>query len=283
MTRRPRPASGIVTIAALDMRRRPAHAAEMGSQLLLGETVRVIRGADAGRWLLAESDTDGYRGWIRTWGLRLDGPREVAAWRRRASARVAALWAEVKESPGRGRLLTPLFWGARVIPGARRGPHRRIELPDGTRGWLPVRALAAGRSSRPRLMDRVRGLMGIPYLWGGRTPGGMDCSGLVQMLMAEQGVHLPRDAGDQERSCRPLPIGTAPKAGDLAFFGPRRSPAGHVGVMIDGSRYVHARGRVRVNSLNPDNDMYDSELSDQLRSVRRPIGRPASDPRGGRG
>lgn len=269
MTGRRRPAFGIVAIAALDMRRRPAHTAEMGSQLLLGETVRVIRSADAGRWLLAENETDAYRGWVRAWGLHFAGPRTIAGWRRRARG-VTVLWAEARESPGRGRLLTPLFWGARVVPGAREGRHRRIELPDGTRGWAPVRALAAMAGSRPRLMDRVRGLLGIPYLWGGRTPGGMDCSGLVQLLMAEQGVRLPRDAGDQERSCRPLPAGASPRAGDLAFFGPRRAPAGHVGVMLDASRYVHARGRVRVNSLMPGNDIYDSELSGQLRSVRRP-------------
>jgi cell wall-associated NlpC family hydrolase len=283
MTGRRRPTAAVVAIAALDMRRRPAHAAEMGSQLLLGETVRVGRGADAGRWLLVENRTDGYRGWARAWGLRLAGPRPVADWRRRATARVTALWSEVREAPGRGRLVTPLFWGSRVIPGSLRGRHRRVELPDGTRGWLPAGALARGRRAGTGLIDRVRGLLGIPYLWGGRTPAGLDCSGLVQMLLAEQGLRPPRDAGDQERWCRPLPARATPRAGDLAFFGHRRVPASHVGVMIDAWRYVHARGRVRVNSLQSDNELYDNELSDQLRSIRRPPRPLASAPPRGSG
>ena len=274
MTRSRPLTSGIVTLAALDVRHRPDHASEMGSQLLMGEVVRVIRRASEGRWLLVDNVADGYRGWVRAWGVLLAGPRQVAVWRRRALARVTALWVEVREGPGRGPLISPLFWGARVIGGRAQGRFRRVELPDGTRGWAESRALATGRAAAPDLMSRVRGLLGVPYLWGGRTPMGMDCSGFVQMLLAEQGQQLPRDAGDQEQCCRPLGPGRRPKPGDLAFFGPPGVPAQHVGMMIGTDLYAHARGRVRVNSLDPANQLYDRELSAQLRGVRRPGRRP---------
>jgi gamma-D-glutamyl-L-lysine dipeptidyl-peptidase len=270
MSRSRPPKSGIVSLAALDVRRRPDHASEMGSQLLMGEVVRVIRRAAEGRWLLVESLADGYRGWVRAWGVLLAGPRQVADWRRRARARATALWVEAREGRGRGPLVTPLFWGARVAAGRTQGRYRRIELPDGVQGWVESRALATGPRDTPGLMDRVRGLLGVPYLWGGRTPTGMDCSGFVQMLLGEQGYRLPRDAGDQERSCRPLGARSRPGVGDLAFFGPRGAPAQHVGMMIGADTYVHARGRVRVNSLDPDNTLYDNELSGQLRGIRRP-------------
>ena len=265
-----RPTSGIVTLAALDVRRRPRHGAEMGSQLLLGEAVRVIRRGPGDRWHLVESATDGYRGWVRAWGVLLGGARQVGTWQRRARARVTALWAEVREAPGRGALVTPLFWGARVVAGRVQGRFRRVVLPDGARGWVRSGALAATSQAAPRLVDRVRGLLGIPYLWGGRTPAGMDCSGLVQMLMAERGYQLPRDAGDQERCCRPLERGRQHRPGDLVFFGPSGRPAAHVGVMIGDAAYVHARGRVRVNSLEERNVLYDNELSSQLRGIRSP-------------
>ena len=274
MTRSRHPAFGIVTLAALDVRRRPDHASEMGSQLLLGEVVRVIRPAAEGRWLLVENVADRYRGWVRAWGVLLAGRRPIADWRRRALARATALWVEVREGPGRGPLVTPLFWGARVIAGRAQGRLRQVELPDGARGWVESRALATGRGAAPKLMDRVRGLLGVPYLWGGRTPTGMDCSGLVQLLLAEQGLLLPRDAGDQERCGRLLGRRSRPRPGDLAFFGRRGAPAGHVGMMIGVDLYVHARGRVRVNSLDPANRLYDRELSAQLRGIRRP-GLPA--------
>lgn len=265
-----RPTSGIVSLAALDVRLRPEHAGEMGSQLLLGEVVRVIRRTAGDRWLLVENTADHYRGWVRSWGLVLAPPKRIAAWRRRARARATALWTEVRESPGRGPLVTPLFWGSRVVAGRTRGRFRRVELPDGARGWVDARGLTSGSGAARPLQTRAKELIGIPYLWGGRTPAGLDCSGLVQMILAEQGIQLPRDAGDQERACRPLGPGGRPRPGDLAFFGPAGASAGHVGIMIGAGLYLHARGRVRVNSLHPDNALYDRELSSQFRGIARP-------------
>jgi gamma-D-glutamyl-L-lysine dipeptidyl-peptidase len=270
MIRRRPPAFAIVRLASLDVRRRPDHAAEMGSQLLMGEVVRLLGHGPGARWYRVENLSDGYRGWVRTWGLSIVPTAGIADWRRRAKGRPARAWLEVRETPGGGALVSPLFWGGRVIPGPLRGRFRRVELPDGTQGWVESRGLDVGRRAAPPLALRVADFMGVPYLWGGRTPAGMDCSGLVQMLLAEQGVWLPRDAADQERSSRRLGPGERPRIGDLAFFGPRPGPAGHVGVVIGGGRYAHARGQVRVNHLDPGNALYDNELARQFRGIRRP-------------
>jgi hypothetical protein len=267
--RRP-PTSGVVGLAALDVRRKPDHASEMGSQLLMGESVRVIRSGAKDRWLLVENLADRYRGWVRSWGLVLTSARRMAVWSGRARGRPIPPWIEVRDLPGGGSVITPLFWGGRVIPGRLRGRFRRVELPDGVRGWVRARDLALGdRRARP-LAARVRDLLGVPYLWGGRTPAGLDCSGLSQMLLAEQGLQLPRDAGDQERACRPLGAGESPRAGDLAFFGARGGPAAHVGVVLGSGLYIHARGRVRMNHLKSSNILFDKELGAQFRSISRP-------------
>jgi cell wall-associated NlpC family hydrolase len=196
----------------------------------------------------------------------------VARWERRARARVGRLFVEVREAPGRGPLISPLFWNGRVIALGTRGRFRQVELPDGRRGWAPAGALVSGRATNG-LAKRVAGLLGIPYLWGGRTPLGFDCSGFTQQVLAEQGVTIARDAEQQFRRARPLRGGEKPRIGDLLFFGPPGGPMGHVGLGLGGGYYAHCRKHVRINSDDPSNPLYDNELKHQLRGWRRPIGR----------
>ena len=274
--RLPKPTHGVVCLAALDVRRRPGHTSEMRTQLLLGEVVRIVRRAVGGAWCLVRSEADGYRGWVRSWGLVEVSAARAAAWRRRATARLTRIWAEARIDPGKGALVSPLVWGGRLIPGGARGRYRQIELPDGRTGWVESRALALGRSRPPDMASRARDLLGIPYLWGGRTPSGIDCSGLAQLLLGEQGFRIPRDAAQQERAARRLGRSDRPRVGDLAFFGRPSGPAAHVGVLLGGGYYIHARGRVRINSLDPVNPLYDSALMGQFRGLRRPGPRASS-------
>lgn len=261
---------GVVSLAALDLRRAPDHRAELGSQLLVGEVARRLSRSRDGLWWRVESVADGYRGWVRAWGLVPASAARAASWRRRARARVRALFAEVRTGRGTGALVSPLSLGGRVIAGRSRAGFRPVELPDGRRGWVEDGALAAGGARPPALIERVRSLLGIPYLWGGRTPLGLDCSGFTQLVLAEQGVALPRDARRQFRASRRLRKGELPRAGDLAFFGRPGAPVGHVGLGLGGGYFAHARGIVRISSVECGNQLLDNELADQFRSWRRP-------------
>jgi gamma-D-glutamyl-L-lysine dipeptidyl-peptidase len=278
MSRAPRPPSrpagadhGIVTLAALDLRHEPDHRAELGSQLLLGETVRLL-GSDRTRsWCRVENHRDGYRGWVRAWGIVTVPERRAVAWTRRARFRVAVPIAMAHAGrSGATPLVTPLFLNAHVIAGPPTGRLRPIELPDGRRGWVPAGALAE-REARPcTLVERVRSLLGVPYLWGGRTPAALDCSGFTQQVLWEQGVGLPRDAHHQFAASRPLPRGAAAAPGDLVFFGRPGERVGHVGLGLGGGWYAHCRGRVRINAIESGNPLVDKELSAMVRGWRRP-------------
>jgi hypothetical protein len=264
------PQAAVVASAVLDVRRRPDHRAELTSQLLLGETVTVLGPSRGGDWWRIENDADGYRGWVRTWGLMGGATRRVRGWSRMARGRIIEPVVRATATAGGDASVSPLYWNARVIPGRSSGPWRRVELPSGARGWIPRNALGVGVRQRIRLVDRVRGLLGVPYLWGGRTALGLDCSALTQQLLAEQGIAVPRDAAHQYRAARALPRGEAAREGVLVFFSDRGGRIGHVGLILGDSYYVQSRGIVRLSSLDESNVLYDSELGETIAGVRRP-------------
>ena len=251
----------VVTLPALDVRLEPRHAAELGTQLLLGEVVRVLgRGPGTG-WVRVRNAADGYAGWVREWGLVPASAARAMRWRERARAVVGVPVAQVLTGPGRGASVTPVFFGNRVIAGRTVRGYRSVELPDGRRGLLPASAFATRRP--PSIEERVLTLLGTPYLWGGRTPAGYDCSAFVQQVLLEQGVTLPRDAKDQWRRCSRLRSESSPRPGDLVFFRRPGERPSHVGIALGDKYFAHSRGRVQVASLDPGHPLCDRDLLPQ--------------------
>lgn len=260
---------GVVTLAALDLRRRPDHRSELRSQLLMGEVIRIVSASANRQWLEVENLDDGYRGWVRAWGFVECSRARSLRWRARAAGRVMLPYAEVRSDARGGILVSPVFWNARLIVGAARRGFRSAELPDGRRGVIASRAIRTRPGPGTSLEDRIRSLLGIPYLWGGRTPLGFDCSAFVQQLLGEQGVWLPRDARDQFAACGRVTASEA-RPGDLVFFGVPKRPPAHVGLVLGDGYYIHSRGRVRLSSVDPRNPLCDKELIPQLRGYGRP-------------
>src|SRR5437016_7762896 len=106
--------AGVVSIPLLDLRRRPAHTAEMRSQLILGEIVDVLARTQAGRWLEVRNRSDGYSGWVRAWGLVPASAARARRWSARARHVVRVLNAAARTGPGRGLAVSPLVWQSRL-------------------------------------------------------------------------------------------------------------------------------------------------------------------------
>lgn len=256
--RGPRLTHAVVTLPALDVRLEPRHAAELGTQLLLGEVVRVLGTGTERGWVRVRNEADGYAGWVRDWGLVRATATRATRWRRLARARVSVPLAQVRSGRGIGASVSPVFFGNRVIAGRTQRGQRAVELPDGRRGWLPSSAF--GKRRPPTIEARVLSLLGTPYLWGGRTPAGYDCSAFVQQVLLEQGKGLPRDAKDQFLHCQRLPDGADPRVGDLVFFRRPGEAASHVGIALGGKYFAHSRGRVQIASLEPADALCDRDL-----------------------
>ena len=166
----------------------------------------------------------------------------------------------------------PDLLGTRVVCRRSLPDWQEIELPGGTGGWVRSESLRAGGGPWPALPSDVLATLhefvGVPYVWGGKSPKGFDCSGLVQFVFGVHGVALPRDS-DQQFGCGTPVMEFA--AGDLVFFGATRIT--HVGVALDAQRFVHARGTVRLNSLSPDTPHHAADLAAMLRGGRRVLPR----------
>jgi len=272
----PRPGVAAVMIAissVADVRRAPSHASELVSQVVYGDAVTPLK--MEGDWVLCRLD-DGYVGWIRNWHLAERAPQQVAAFLVRARHRVLANQTEARATPDAGGLpVSDLVAGVpvAVAAGGQRG-WVAVELADGKTGYVAEGDLeplpAGGPIDRQGLVSTGLRYLGIPYLWGGNTPKGFDCSGLVQRIYRQQGRILPRDSDQQalvgqELSTRDPGLY---RPGDLVFFGRSGARITHVGLVLEGARFLHAYGQVRVNSLDPAHPEYHAGLAEIWRSAR---------------
>ena len=246
-----------VRASVAEVRRTPAHAAEQVSQALQGEVLLPL--LHEGGWVLGRQP-DGYLGWVRDWHLRLEPAAVPQHFAGRATARIDVNWGALRAAPrADADACGETILGTRVAVTAHAPGWVELELPGGVRGWVPEGGLRAGTGTWPlgaaNLAATLRRFLGVPYLWGGRSPKGFDCSGLVQFAFGLHGLALPRDSDQQARCGFPV---EEPEPGDLLFFGHERVT--HVAVLLGDGEYLHARGEVRRNSLQPDSPLYDAEL-----------------------
>jgi cell wall-associated NlpC family hydrolase len=260
----------LVVSAVADVRREPRHQSELVSQAIHGDAVAPLRAEN--EWTLVRMD-DGYIGWIRDWHLKTPAERTDSPPR---THRIKANHAVVLETPA-GSPLIELVVGTSVVVGEAAGRGLvNVRLADGRTGVVARAALEKVRNRRPtpeRLAETGRRFIGIPYLWGGTTPNGFDCSGLIQRVYRLNGIVLPRDSDQQARFGveKPTegPESVAP--GDLLFFGKSRESITHVGLVLADRTFLHAYGQVVVNSLDSSHPRYSARLASIWQLTRDPL------------
>jgi hypothetical protein len=270
------PAGMVVSSSVADVRRSPSHPSELVSQAVMGEVVVPLK--IDGDWVLVRMD-DGYIGWIRSWHLSETAAAQRDDFDRRAAHRVGVNHSEVLSAPSNEALpVTDLVVGT---PLAVTGPAARgwlaVDLPDGRSGFVRkahvAKRPARRTASREALTATGLRFLGIPYLWGGSTPKGFDCSGLIQRIYRLHGVILPRDSDMQAHFGQEKKVASlddlAPA--DLLFFGRAAQRITHVAMALSDRLFLHAYGQVRVNSLDPAHPLYEPSLARDWRLSRDPL------------
>jgi cell wall-associated NlpC family hydrolase len=241
----------------------PSLRSEQVSQLVLGETGEVTD--RAGEWRRIRTDLDGYPGWVHAGYVIEVSEADAARWRAEADGWSTGATIRV----GDQRIRLPLRARVALEGGA-------IRLPDGSRGRLTEgavpRASDSAAAARAKTPERwaLEHFAGAPYEWGGVTPWGVDCSGMVQTTFAARGMRLPRDSSRQVTlgaSVHPDKI----RPGDLLFFrGDESRGVTHVAFAGEADTLIHSTvscGGVLAESWLPGTRA--GSLRDKLEAVRR--------------
>ncbi len=235
------PTKGICTISLVPLRAEPDDRAEMVSQILFGESFDILQTHK--QWMQVRLDWDGYTGWIdnkQALPVEESFLREAAGETGISLELAQTIISHDRKFPIVFGSSLPMFDGMNfrigkdkyVFNGQAHNPaHNHIDPPS--------------------LLSRVaRKFVNSPYLWGGRSPFGIDCSGLVQVLYKAIGLALPRDSYLQAQEGTAVDFTNETTVGDLAFFENSKGEIAHVGMLLEDRHIIHAYGQVRIDRLD---------------------------------
>jgi len=268
---------GLICVSVAPMRKVPKHAAEMVDQLVMGTPVKLVK--EEGGWFLVQTPYR-YLGWVEKLMVARLAPGEVEAWTAHpALARFSRLYGTIWSQPDQREPVSDIVLSCTVRTGPGEGGLTGVILPDGRRGFVAADSLLPVKSSlrdKPNPAEIIRlalQLRGIPYLWGGNSIKGFDCSGLTQTVFRMNDIQLPRDADQQAglgTPVQPAEDFANVQPGDLLFFGKDRIT--HVGISLGGGRFIHESVDVHVRSLNPKDADFDAPRREALKLIKRVLG-----------
>jgi hypothetical protein len=278
---------GIVSLSVANMRQKPKHTAEMATQAILGTPLRILKKEHG--WLYVQTP-DGYLSWTDDQIAEMT-PDEYRRWIEGQRLIVTTEFGWVRSEASNSAVpVSDVVAGCILGLKGRSGSYWEVLYPDGRTGYLerslaePLPGWLQNTSATPSsIVATAKRFMGVPYLWGGTSAKGMDCSGFTKTVYFLNGIQLPRDASQQALVGTLVETDdafTGVQPGDLLFFGfraneKRRERVTHVGISLGGARFIHSSGDVHINSLNPEDEDFSPFRRKSFLRVKRMIGAPS--------
>jgi len=247
----------------------------MVTQGLFGELYHIIEKENS--WYKIKLLFDGYEGWIEMLQANFLGEQEFLRLADSETFITIDLVQLLSHETGRSMIPViigsslPAFDEQRIRVGQDvfyyEGLVSGSVFPQSSTG-IPNRL-----KTKQQLTSSAMLYLNAPYIWGGRTPFGIDCSGFVQMVYKLQGINLLRDASQQATQGEAISLLAEAEQGDLAFFDDMEGNITHVGMLIDRQRIIHCSGQVQINTLDHEG-IYHAKLgkyTHKLRLIRRII------------
>jgi len=245
---------GIINLAIVPLREEPAHKLQQVSQLLFGEVFTVLE--TEGQWLKIQTENDEYVGWIQALQCVLFDEVVFNQIKQKQVQLTHEPVTVVRKIAGNSLLYLPA--GSRLA-GVERGKF--------IIGATTFELMNEIRPKKNSLIEYAHTFLNTPYLWGGRTHFGIDCSGFAQAVCLQSGIQLKRDAWQQAGQGKAVDFLQNALPGDLAFFDNEEGRIVHVGIMLNNGQIIHASGSVKIDRID-DQGIYSAEQKKYTHSLR---------------
>ena len=245
---------GISNLSIVPMRNEAADQSEMVNQVIFGEHFKVLEIRK--KWSKIRLAHDSYEGWIcnKQW---IEIEEDIY---KQLDKEVATITTDILDIITKNHH-QPIVIGS-ILPSYKSG-HALINNEMYQFDGLTT----PGFIKKDKLVENALMYLNAPYLWGGRSPLGIDCSGFTQMVYRLQGVDLPRDAYQQAEVGTTLSFVEESEPGDLAFFDNTEGKITHVGIILEDNHIIHASGKVRINRIDQQG-VFNTETGNHTHKLR---------------
>ncbi|MGB5665292.1 MAG: SH3 domain-containing C40 family peptidase [Maribacter sp.] len=272
----------IVNISVANLRSHPSHSSELVTQATLGTMVKVYKKEDD--WYYVQTP-DQYLAWVDAGGIELADGQKAENWEADVKIIYTQTYGHAYLEPDHNAsIVSDLTAGNMLTILKYTDKNYIVRFPDGRNAYVRENEAEPYDSwlnnlnpTNETLVSTGKALMGVPYLWGGTSTKGVDCSGFTKTIYFLNGMVIPRDASQQVHSGILVDsTGNFEKlqGGDLLFFGTKATDSAkekvvHVGMWIDNNEFIHSSGRVRISSVDKASKNYDEyNLNRYLRTKR---------------
>ncbi len=273
---------GIINISVANLRSNPGHSSELVTQATLGTVVNVYKQED--NWYYVQTP-DHYLAWVDDGGFELVDEQKAENWENDEKIIYTKTYGHAYLGPGEeAAIVSDLTAGNLVTIVKYTDEHYIVRFPDGRNAYInkneaePYEYWLKNRNpTKETLVASAKELTGVPYLWGGTSTKGVDCSGFTKTVYYLNGMVIPRDASQQVHTGKLIDSTRNFKnlqKGDLLFFGTKATDSTsekvvHVGMWVGNDEFIHSSGKVRISSINKSSKNYDEyNLNRYLRSKR---------------
>jgi gamma-D-glutamyl-L-lysine dipeptidyl-peptidase len=229
------PEFGICNLAIVPLRFEPSDRSEMVSQVLFGDCFEILEHDK--QWIKIKLNFDQYQGWIDS--KQQEAITEIDF--KTLTKIKPSYCADLVAYASLHTQLMPIPFGASLTHFLLNENELKFSF-DGKK--------ISGKKAKKQLIATAHLYLNAPYLWGGKTPFGIDCSGFTQMVYKLNGYKIDRDASQQANQGQALSFIEESEPGDLAFFDNEEGKITHVGIMMDNNYIIHASGKVRIDRID---------------------------------